>query len=90
MTLAFTDEAGDETWLEFLGILLHADRKYGFFFQVDDDNPALSSGEVVVLEVVEEDEDGYPSGFELVEDEQIARDVYDHFKQATRDIYSFA
>lgn len=85
----FQDAAGDTVQLEFLGLLLHGEARYGFFFQVDDDAPALSSGEVVVLEVTELDEDGQPDAFEFVEDEAIVRDVYEEFKQATKDLYRF-
>ena len=47
LTVQFQDEKGDSLDLEFLGLVLHGGRRYGFFFPVDDDNPALSSGEVV-------------------------------------------
>ena len=90
VTFAFQDERGDELNLEFLGLILKDDRRYGFFFPVDDDNPALSSGEVVLLEVTELDEEGQPAEFELVDDEAIAREVYDDFKEATKDLYRFS
>ena len=79
MTFSFEDENGDVTELEFLGLILHEDRRYGFFFPVTEDAPACSSGEVVLLEVVALDEDGQPSEFELVTDEGIAREVYEDF-----------
>ena len=81
---------GDEVELEFLGLILHNDRSYGFFFPVDEKNPACSSGEVVLLEVTDLDEDGQPSAFELVYDEAVAREVYEDFQNATRDLYEFA
>ena len=90
VTFAFQDERGDELNLEFLGLILKDDRRYGFFFPVDDDNPALSSGEVVLLEVTELDEDGQPAEFELVDDEAIAQEVYADFMEATKDLYRFA
>ena len=89
VTLTLQDEAGETTELEFLGLILHEGRSYGFFFPVSEDAPALSSGEVVLLEVTELDEDGQPSAFELVEDEAIALEVYADFQQATRDLYRF-
>ena len=89
MTFSFEDENGDVTELEFLGLILHEDRRYGFFFPVTEDAPACSSGEVVLLEVVALDEDGQPSEFELVTDEGIAREVYEDFQAATRDLYDF-
>ena len=57
ITLVFEDESGDRTELEFLGLILHNDRSYGFFFPVTEDEPVGSSGEVVLLEVTELDED---------------------------------
>ena len=89
VTLEFVDERGDAVTLEFLGLVLHGERRYGFFFPVDDDHPACSSGEVVVLEVTELDEDDQPAAFELVEDEAIAAETYEAFKRATRDLYDF-
>lgn len=90
VTITLQDERGDAVELEFLGLILHNDRSYGFFFPVDEDNPACSSGEVVLLEVTELDEDGQPSAFELVYDEAVAREVYEDFQNATRDLYEFA
>ena len=89
ITLVLEDEAGEQTELEFLG-LVHNDRRYGFFFPVTDEAPAGSSGEVVLLEVTELDEEGQPAAFELVEDEGIAAEVYDDFRIATKDLYDFA
>lgn len=89
LCLTLADETGAETTLEFLGLLLYQEARYGFFFPVDDDTPALSSGEVVMLEVTDLDEDGQPSAFELVTDEALAADVYAAFQHATKDIYRF-
>ncbi len=84
------DERGDVIQLEFLGLILHDDgRRYGFFFPVTPDEPAMSSGEVVVLEVTEVDEEDQPVAFELVEDEAIADEVYEAFKIAAKDLYDF-
>ena len=82
VTLEFVDERGDAVTLEFLGLVLHGERRYGFFFPVSEDEPVGSSGEV--------DEDGQPSAFELVEDEGVASEVYADFRQATKDLYDFA
>lgn len=89
ITFAMEDERGDEILLEFLGLILHNDRSYGFFFPVTEDAPAKSSGEVILLEVTELDEDGQPAGFELVDDDAIANEVWDDFREATKDIYRF-
>ena len=89
-TFTFEDEKGDLIDLEFLGLILHEARRYGFFFPVTEDAPACSSGEVVLLEVTELDEDGQPAEFELVTDEAIAAEVYADFQEATKDLYDFA
>ena len=89
ITFTFEDEKGDTQELEFLGLILHGDRRYGFFFPVDDDHPAKSSGEVLILEVTELDEEGQPASFELLVDEGVAQEVYDAFVEATKDIYRF-
>ena len=65
-------------------------RRSGVFVRVSAAAPAGSSGEVVLLEVTELDEDGQPSAFELVEDEGVAAEVYADFRQATKDLYDFA
>ena len=85
----FEDEKGDIESLEFLGLVLHQDRRYGFFFPVEEDLPAGSSGEVLILEVTELDEEGQPASFELLVDEGVAQEVYDAFVEATKDIYRF-
>ena len=90
VTLALEDENGDIVNMEFLGLVLHNDRSYGFFFPISEDEPALSSGEVVILEVTELDEAGQPQAFELVDDEGIAEEVYQDFKVAAKDLYDFA
>ena len=85
----FEDENGDVVELEFLGLVLHNGRRYGFFFIVTEDSPALSSGEVLILEVTEVDEEDQPVEFELVEDEAIGDEVYEVFKEAAKDLYDF-
>lgn len=85
----FEDENGDLVELEFLGLILHNGARYGFFFMVTEDEPALSSGEVVVLEVTDVDEEEQPTEFELVEDEAIIDEVYAVFQEAAKDLYDF-
>ena len=89
ITFMMEDERGDETVMEFLGLILHNGRRYGFFFPVTDETPAKSSGEVVLLEVTELDDEDQPAAFELVEDEAIAAEVYEDFRRATADLYDF-
>lgn len=90
VTLVFEDEAGETVSLEFLGIVILEGREYGFFFPVDDDHPALSSGEVIVLEVLETDDEGIPEEFELVEDAALIERAYGKFQDATEGLYQFA
>lgn len=90
ITLEFEDERGEHVTLEFLGLVLHEGRRYGFFYPVDESVDGENSGEVILLEVTELDEDGQPSAFELVHDEAIANEVYEDFKAATKDLYDFA
>ncbi len=87
----FQDESGDTVNLEFLGLIIHNDRRYGFFCDVEGESTVGGSGgvEVVLLEVTDLDDDGQPAGFELVLDEAIAQEVYEDFKQATKDLYDF-
>ena len=89
MVYELEDENGDVVELEFLGLILHEGRRYGFFFMVTEEEPALSSGEVVVLEVVEVDEDDQPVEFELVEDEAVADEAFAAFKVAAKGLYDF-
>ena len=90
LTIVFEDEQGEQSELEFLSLIIHQDRRYGFFFPVSEDAPAGSSGEIVVLEVTELDEDDQPAAFELVEDESIATEAYEVFREATKDLYDFS
>lgn len=89
LVYTFEDEAGDLVDLEFLGLILHNGRRYGFFFPVSDDEPAGSSGEIIVMEVTEVDEEDQPAAFEYVDDEAIAIEVYQDFREATKDLYDF-
>lgn len=89
MLYSFEDESGDVVELEFLGLIIKDDFRYGFFFPVDEENPAGSSGDVVALEVLELDEDGQPAEFQLIEDEAFAQQIYEDFKEATKDLYCF-
>lgn len=85
----FEDETGSQVEMEFLGLILHEGRRYGFFFPIDENTEAGGSGEVVILEVTALDEDEQPAEFELVEDEAIAAEVYADFRTATAELYDF-
>ena len=86
---AFEDEKGEVVELEFLGLILMNEARYAFFFPVSEDAPAMSDGEVVLLEVVALDEEGQPSDFELVTDEATANAAWEAFKEASKDLYDF-
>lgn len=90
IAFVFEDMQGELINLEFLGLILKDDRRYGFFFPLEDEAAIGDSGEVVLLEVVSLDEDGQPESFELVEDEAIAQEVYQEFQEATKDLYDFS
>ena len=89
IVLSFIDDKNEQVDLEFLGLIIDGDTRFGFFFPVSDEHPALSSGDVIVMEVTELDEDGQPSAFELIEDEAIAVEAYRQFQEATKDLYRF-
>ncbi len=83
------DENGDTIDLEFLGLVIDEGRRYGFFFPVSEDDPATSSGEVVVLEVTELDDEDQPSAFELIDDEAQADAAYELFREVASELYDF-
>ncbi len=83
------DEKGDLVNLEFLGLLIHDEQRFGFFVQVDDEKPVGVSDEVIILEVTELDDEGQPEAFEAIEDEDLADEVFEAFMEATKDIYTF-
>ena len=85
----FEDENGDVVALEFLGLVLHNGRRYGFFFPISEDEPALSSGEVILLEGTDVDDEGQPLEFEYIDDEAIAAEAFEAFKVAAKDLYDF-
>ncbi len=89
IAFTFEDEQGEHVNLEFLGLILHGDARYGFFFPITEDAPAGSSGQIIVLEVTDLDEEGQPCEFELVEDDDFAQEIYEEFKEATKDLYDF-
>lgn len=90
VAFVFQDEEGEVINLEFLGLILKDERRYGFFFPLTSEGDVGASGEVVLLEVVALDEEGQPEAFELVEDEAIANAVYQDFQVATKDLYDFS
>lgn len=89
VVFTFQDEEGELINLEFLGVILHGERRYGFFFPVTEESHVGDSGEVVILEVTELDDEEQPSAFELIEDEAIAQEVFNDFREATKDLYDF-
>ena len=89
LVFEFEDESGDVVSLEFLGMILHNDSRYGFFFPIDEAKQVGDSGEVLILEVTATDSNGQPESFSAIESDNLAQEVYEHFKQATKDIYQF-
>ena len=74
IVMVLEDDNGERLEFEFLGLILHGQRRYGFFFPLTDDEPVGSSGEVVLLEVTELDD----------------AEVYADFRDATKDLYDFS
>lgn len=89
MVFEFEDEKGELCSLEFLGLLVHGEQRYGFFFPIDEDEQVGDSGEVLILEVTDVDEEGQPCEFELLDDEGVAQQIYAEFCEATKDLYRF-
>ncbi len=87
VTISLEDENGVATTFEFLGSIIHDAREFGFFFPVLDEDEF--TGEVVILEILAYDDDDQPSEFELLEDEDLADDVYEEFREAAGDLYDF-
>ncbi len=97
LVLTLEGEGGESLDMEFLGLLLYpADAapeeqaRYGFFYPLEDDAQVGGSGEIICLEVTELAEDGQPLAFEPLDDDDLTRDVYTAFMEATKDIYRFA
>ncbi len=90
ISFTFEDEKGDLLNLEFLGLVLLNEARYGFFVPTAEDDAGEYAGEVIVLEVTGLDEDGQPDGFELVDDAAVAQEAYRAFQEATKDLYDFA
>lgn len=88
MIYAFQDEKGEVVNLEFLGLILHNERRYGFFVPRADEDDA--TGEVMILEVTALDDEDQPEAFELLVDEAIATEVYEKFKRVTAGMYDFS
>ena len=88
MVYSFQDEQGEVVNLEFLGLVLHNSRRYGFFVPSAEGDEA--AGEVMILEVTALDDEGQPEAFELVVDEAIAAEVYEKFKRITAGMYDFS
>ncbi len=80
VTITLQDERETRSSWSFSASFCTTAAATAFSSPVDEDSPACSSGEVVLLEVTELDEDGQPSAFELVYDEAVAREVYEDFK----------
>ncbi len=89
ITLSFEDEEGSVVEMEFLGLVIDKSHTFGFFFPTDEDDPAFRDGQTLVLEVTKFDDEGNPSEFELVDDEQTALSAFDKFREVTKDIYTF-
>ena len=89
MVYELEDENGDVVSLEFLGLVLQDGHRFAFFFEVTEDEPALSSGDVVLLEATAVDDEQQPVEFAYVDDEDVAAAAFEAFKVAAKDLYDF-
>ncbi len=80
--IVLKDEEGRDVRFEFLDLLEYDGEEYVILMQEDDD-----SGEVVILRLEGEDEEG--EDYVAVEDEETLDQVYDLFRKKHRDDYHF-
>ena len=80
--IVLKDEEGRDVRFEFLDLLEYDGEEYVILMQEDDD-----SGEVVILRLEGEDEEG--EDYVAVEDEETLDQVYELFRQKHRDDYHF-
>ena len=80
--IVLKDEEGRDVRFEFLDLLEYDGEEYVILMQEDDD-----SGEVVILRLEGEDEEG--EDYVTVEDEETLDQVYELFRKKHRDDYHF-
>ena len=80
--IVLKDEEGRDVRFEFLDLLEYDGEEYVILMQEDDD-----SGEVVILRLEGEDEEG--EDYVAVEDEETLDQVYELFRTKHRDDYHF-
>lgn len=80
--IVLKDEEGRDVRFEFLDLLEYDGEEYVILMQEDDD-----SGEVVILRLEGEDEEG--EDYVAVEDEETLDQVYELFRKKHRDDYHF-
>ena len=80
--IVLKDEEGRDVCFEFLDLLEYDGEEYVILMQEDDD-----SGEVVILRLEGEDEEG--EDYVAVEDEETLDQVYELFRKKHRDDYHF-
>ena len=80
--IVLKDEEGRDVRFEFLDLLEYDGEEYVILMQEDDD-----SGEVVILRLEGEDEEG--EDYIAVEDEETLDQVYELFRKKHRDDYHF-
>lgn len=80
--IVLKDEEGRDVRFEFLDLLEYDGEEYVILMQEDDD-----SGEVVILRLEGEDEEG--EDYVAVEDEETLDQVYERFRKKHRDDYHF-
>lgn len=80
--ITLQDEDGQDVAFEFLDLVIYEDKEYVVLLPVEDD-----SGEVVILQLEGEDEDG--ESYVGVEDDDVLEAVYRIFKERHKEDFDF-
>lgn len=80
--ITLQDEDGQDVAFEFLDLVIYEDKEYVVLLPAEDD-----SGEVVILQLEEEDEDG--ESYAGVEDDDVLEAVFHIFKERHKEDFNF-
>ena len=82
--IVLTDEDGTDVEFEFCASIEYEGKEYVVLLPMDEDD-----GEVVILEVKEDEEDSEEATYIGVDDEDILEAVFELFKKEAADYYDF-
>lgn len=80
--ITLQDDEGQDVAFEFLDLVIHEDKEYVVLLPAEDD-----SGEVVILQLEGEDEDG--ESYVGVEDDDVLEAVFRIFKERHKEDFDF-